>query len=120
MPETIPPLVLSTILFCNDLFQGEQVAFPLAEPERIAYGDPDELQDELQLYLEERLRDAAPSLLARYSLPGAVSLSVIEVELEVEGGPAFPVSVPCVLVPDGKAALGAGAAARAHVLPGAR
>jgi ATP-dependent Clp protease ATP-binding subunit ClpC len=103
MPETIPPLVLATVLFCHDLFQGEQVAFPLAEPDRVGYGDPDELQDELQLYLEERLRDAPPSVLARYSLPPAVSLELVEVPLSVEGGPAFPVSVPCVLVPDGKA-----------------
>jgi ATP-dependent Clp protease ATP-binding subunit ClpC len=99
-----PPLEISTQLFVRELFQGDQLVFPVSEPSLVSYGSAIESVEEQNLFLREYLLTASPDTIARFSLPEGTALQEFEVELTPSHLPEkaqleTPIIIPCLLIP---------------------
>src|SRR5690606_15595418 len=97
---------LVVLLVIEELANGDVLAWPFAEPDKVAYGrSRDEVIEQQELFLTEHLTRAPGSALAGYDPEAAVSLELVEVQLEREDLPERarmpePLVFPCLIVPD--------------------
>ncbi|MBN1207006.1 MAG: ATP-dependent Clp protease ATP-binding subunit [Myxococcaceae bacterium] len=73
-------LAFATPLLCQQLWNGDHLAFPVAAPAMTSHAPTQEAcLAEQRLFLEEHLSRVEPDILARFALPPKVRLEMIEV-----------------------------------------
>jgi ATP-dependent Clp protease ATP-binding subunit ClpC len=97
-------LEIETAVFCRDLESGAVTVAPVAEPTWLSYGPRAEAHAALARFLEEHLITAPARVVARYGLPGDLTLRQVIVPLRrVDLPPRLQrelrLAVPVVVVP---------------------
>jgi ATP-dependent Clp protease ATP-binding subunit ClpC len=100
-----PLLEFKTQIVVRELSDGYQVAFPVADPRLISFGD--DAASEQRLFLESYLLNQPPQTIARFAIPSAAEL--VEVDLLLERADLSrrlqlktPITVACIVIPQKK------------------
>ena len=109
-PKNLRPFVeLNPAIFVRELDGQRAMAWPVAEPGRVAFGSLEGAPEEVRLFLTQFLEERPADELAGYALPAGASLVELPVLLP---RPELPervriktsIGVPCVVLPSGKGA----------------
>ena len=100
-----PLLEFKTQIVIRELSDGYQVAFPVADPSLVSFGE--DAVGEQRLFLESYLLDQSPQTIARFAVPEAAELVEVELLLERADLPRrlqlkAPIAVACVIIPQKK------------------
>jgi ATP-dependent Clp protease ATP-binding subunit ClpC len=101
------PLQLVVLMVIEELPSGDVLAWPFAEPDKVAHGrSREEALEKQELFLREHLARAPGSVLASYDPDAEVELELVEVELQRDELPERvripePLVFPCLVVPEG-------------------
>jgi len=106
MADETTALSLSTVLLVEELWGGDTLAAPVAEPALSSCGDEAEALVEQEVFLAEYLGRVAPSVIARYPMPEGTQLRVVSVLIPREDLPQrvalrTPLAMPCLVIPAG-------------------
>src|SRR5262245_19488322 len=82
-----PDLHLSVPVLERELFNGDSLAYPLADPQLAAFGEQAEVREELRLFLREHLARLYAPLLAGFTFPETARLEKIEIHVPREDLP---------------------------------
>jgi ATP-dependent Clp protease ATP-binding subunit ClpC len=99
------PLDLNVLLVLRELWNGDVVAFPAADPSLVSYAQGAAAAiAEQRMVLPEYLAEADPEVLARHALPSGTRLVEVEVVVPREDLPErlavrTPIAVSCIAVP---------------------
>jgi len=102
------PLTLEVLLVVEELANGDWLAWPFADREKVAYArERDDVLEEQELFLRDHLAMLPAGELARFDPTGEARLHRVEVPLQLAGLPERmsipePLSFPCLVVPDAK------------------
>ncbi len=102
------PLSLEVLLVVEELANGDWLAWPFADRQKVAYArDRDDVLEQQELFLRDHLATLPASELARFDPDGQARLHRVDVPLQLAGLPERmaihePLSFPCLVVPDGR------------------
>src|SRR5690348_16706412 len=101
-------LTLDVLVVIEELANGDWLAWPFADREKVAYGrDREDAIEQQELFLRDHLATLSASELARFDPHGEARLHCVDVPIQLAGLPdrmtiAEPLTFPCLVVPDGK------------------
>ncbi|PRP92194.1 ATP-dependent Clp protease ATP-binding subunit ClpC [Enhygromyxa salina] len=101
------PLQLVVLLVIEELQSGDFLAWPFAEPDKVAHGRTrEEAIEQQELFLREHLAKAPGAALAIYDPHAEAELELVEVPLQRDDLPdrvslPEPLTFPCLIVPAG-------------------
>ncbi|MFV8755494.1 AAA family ATPase [Nannocystaceae bacterium ST9] len=102
------PLTLEVLVVVEELANGDWLAWPFADREKVAYArDRDDALEQQELFLRDHLATLPAGELARFDPDGEARLHRVDVPLQLAGLPermaiGEPLTFPCLVVPDGK------------------
>ncbi len=100
------PLSVDVLIVIEELANGDFVAWPFGERDKVAYArERDDVIEQQELFLREYLATLPASELARFDPHSQARLHVVDVDLQLASLPdriklGEPISFPCVVVPD--------------------
>ena len=92
-------------IMVRELFNGDVLAFPLADPSLISYAeDREDVLLEMEMFLREHLTDIPAKQLSRFVYPEGTELVEVEVmiprpDLPKSLQPTMPVALSCLVIP---------------------
>ena len=100
---------IEVVVVVRELANGYRVAFPAAAPELVSYGTESSCLEEQRLFLAEYLKTLPATRLEPFRLASEVTLEEVEVTVPRNDLPRRlrrlpPMTVPCLVIPSGRAA----------------
>ena len=92
-------------IMVRELFNGDVLAFPLADPTLISYAEErEDVLLEMEMFLKEHLTDIPAQQLSRFVYPEGTELVEVEVmiprpDLPKALQPAMPIALSCLVIP---------------------
>jgi ATP-dependent Clp protease ATP-binding subunit ClpC len=102
------PLTLEVLVVIEELANGDWLAWPFADREKVAYArDRDDVLEQQELFLRDHLATLPAGELARFDPDSQARLHCVDVPIQRAGLPermtiSEPLRFPCLVVPDGK------------------
>jgi len=100
-------LNVDTPVYYRELHSGAWTGAPVAELGRLSYGTHTGVEQDIEAFLAEYLKQARANIVAQYCLPEDVSMHIVRVAVRREDLPAgidksMELDVPCILSPNKK------------------
>jgi ATP-dependent Clp protease ATP-binding subunit ClpC len=98
-------LRIDTWVLRRELWSDVTTAVPVAAHDKVAYGDPERVLDEIRVGLAEMLAAATPREITRHLLPDAIALRTVSVEVVLPDRPPRlsapqPIAITAIVVPE--------------------
>ncbi len=101
-----PGAVLDThlLVIVRELWNGDYLTFPIADPALTSYGSAEDAVHELRLFLQDHLGRVPPDVLARFTMPESTRLEKVLVQIPRDGLPRrlevkSPIAFSCIIIP---------------------